>query len=108
MELLSRLDVSSLEELKEHVRKWVKNVHLKKRHLKEIDNVMRMIESLGSEPGRVSGPLGGTSSGTCGKDHNLWRVLKVAVVRLLSPERVLRDMSVLKSLFVSGQVGRPL
>ncbi|WP_271628723.1 IS200/IS605 family accessory protein TnpB-related protein [Caldicellulosiruptor sp. DIB 104C] len=108
MEFLSWLDVSSLEELKEYVSKTVKNVGLRKKQIKEIENVMRMVQSPGSEPGRVSGPLGGTSSGTCGKDHNPWRVLRVAVVTPLSPDRVLRDMSVLKSILVSGQVGRPL
>jgi len=106
MEFLSRLDVSSLEELKEYVSKTVKNVILRKKQIREIEYVMRMIQSPGSEPGRVSGPLDGTSSGTYGKDNNLWRVLRVAVVTPLSPDRVLRDMSVLKSLLISGQVGK--
>ena len=108
MEFLRLLDRSSLEELKEYVSKTVKNVVLRKKQIKEIENVIRMIQSPGSEPGKVSGPLGGTSSGTCGKGHNLWRVLRVAVVTPLSPDRVLRDVSVLKSVLVSGQVGRPV
>jgi len=37
---------------------------------------------------------------------NLWRVLRVAVVTPLSTDRVLRDMSVLKSFLISGQVGK--
>ncbi|BCS80080.1 IS200/IS605 family accessory protein TnpB-related protein [Anaerocellum diazotrophicum] len=107
MELLSRLDTSSLEELKEHVSKTVKNVRLRKKQHKEIEYVMRMIQSLGSEPGRLPEPLDGTSEGSRSRDYNLWRVLRVAVVTPLSPDRVLRDMSVLKSILVLGQVGRP-
>ncbi|WPX08145.1 IS200/IS605 family accessory protein TnpB-related protein [Anaerocellum danielii] len=107
MELLSRLDASSLEELKEYVSKAVKNVHSRRKQIKEIEYVMRMIQSPGSESGRLSAPLDGTSAGSCSAGYNLWRVLRVAVVTPLSPDRVLRDMSVLKSLLISGQVGRP-
>ena len=108
MELLSCLDASSLEELKEYVIKTVKNVDLRKKQIKEIEYVMRMIQSPGSEPGRLPEPLDGTSEGSRSIGYNLWRVLRVAVVTPLSPDRVLRDMSVLKSILVSGQVGRPL
>jgi IS605 OrfB family transposase len=106
--LLSRLDVNSLEELKEYVKKVVKNPYVRKKQFREIDRVIEMLQSPGSESGRLSEPLGGTSEDGRRKDtRNLWRVLKVAVVTPLSPERVLRDLSVLKSLLVSGQVGRP-
>ncbi|ADQ40130.1 transposase [Caldicellulosiruptor acetigenus I77R1B] len=108
MLLLSRLDVNELEELKEYVKKVVKNTYIRKRQLKEIDRAIKFLQSLGSEPGRLSEPLDGTSEDDCGKVRNLWRVLRVAVVTPLSPERVLRDLSVLKSLLVSGQVGRPV
>jgi len=107
MLLLSRLDVNNLEELKEYVRKAVKNKHLRRKQLKAIDRVIGILQSSGSEPGRLSVPLDGTSTGSRGKDHDFWRVLRVAVVTPLSPDRVLRDMSVLKSLLISGQVGRP-
>ncbi|ADQ45983.1 transposase, IS605 OrfB family [Caldicellulosiruptor kronotskyensis 2002] len=104
---LSRLDVNNMEELKEHVKKVVKNPYVRKIQLKKIDRAIKILQSPGSESGRVSGPLGGTSSDTCSKCYNSWRVLRVAVVTPLSPDRVLRDMSVLKSLLISGQVGRP-
>ncbi|WP_271628791.1 IS200/IS605 family accessory protein TnpB-related protein [Caldicellulosiruptor sp. DIB 104C] len=107
MELLSRLDANSLEELKEYVKKVVKNTYVRKKQLKEIDRAIKILQSPGSESGRASEPLDGTSSGVCGETRNLWRVLRVAVVTPLSPERVLRDLSVLKSLLVSGQVGGP-
>ncbi|AEM74320.1 IS200/IS605 family accessory protein TnpB-related protein [Caldicellulosiruptor acetigenus] len=108
MEHLSSLDVNDLEELKEHVKKTIKNPNVRKRQLREIDWAIKILQSSGSEPGRLRPlPLDGTSKGSCGKVRNLWRVLRVAVVTLLSPDRVLRDMSVLKSLLVSGQVGRP-
>ncbi len=107
MELLNSLDVSSLEELKEYVSKEVKNANLRKRQIKEIEYVMRKIQSSGSESGRLFAPLDGTSAGSCSTGYNLWRVLRVAVVTPLSPGRVLRDMSVLKRILVSGQVGRP-
>lgn len=52
-------------------------------------------QSGGSKPGRVPGPLDGTSSDTCSNYGycNLWQVLKVTVVTPLSLERVLRDFS---------------
>ncbi|MDN5363119.1 MAG: hypothetical protein PWQ91_180 [Eubacteriales bacterium] len=108
-ELLNNLDASSLEELKEYVSKVVKNKRLRKKQLKEIDRAIKVLQSLGSEPERTSGPLDGTSSGVRRNKVfcNLWRVLKVAVVTPLSPERVLRDVSVLKGFLISGQVGRP-
>lgn len=107
MALLSSLDVNSLEELKGYVRKAVKNPYVRKRQLREIDWVIKILRSSGSEPGKLSEPLGGTSEDGYGEVRNLWRVLRVAVVTPLSPDRVLRDMSVLKSVLVSGQVGRP-
>jgi IS605 OrfB family transposase len=103
MMFLSRLDVN---ELKEYVRKVVKNTYVRKKQLRKIDRAKKFLQSLGSEAERLSVPLDGTSTGSRGKNHNLWRVLKVAVVTPLSPDRVLRDMSVLKSLLVSGQVGK--
>ncbi|SHH25948.1 Uncharacterized protein SAMN02745221_02036, partial [Thermosyntropha lipolytica DSM 11003] len=107
MAILKELDADELEELKEYVRKTVKNKQLKKRQLKEIDKAIKLIQSLGSEPGKASRPLGGTSLGAGSESYNLWRVLKVAVVTPLSPEKVLRDISVLKRVIFSGQVGRP-
>jgi len=106
MMFLSRLDVNELEELKEYVRKVVKNTYVRKKQLREIGRVIKFLQSLESEAERLSVPLDGTSTGSRGENHNLWRVLKVAVVTPLSPDRVLRDMSVLKSLLVSGQVGK--
>ena len=107
MALISRLDVNSLGELKEHIKKAVKSPNVRKRQLKEIDWAIKLLQSPGSELGKASEPLDGTSSGVCGETRNLWRVLRVAVVTPLSPDRVLRDMSVLKSYLISGQVGRP-
>ncbi|WAM34417.1 IS200/IS605 family accessory protein TnpB-related protein [Caldicellulosiruptor morganii] len=107
MKLLNNLDASSLEELKGYVRKEVKNVYLRRKQIKEIEYVMRKIQSSGSEPGRLFAPLDGTSAISCSAGYNLWRVLRVAVVTPLSPDRVLRDMSVLKRILVSGQVGGP-
>jgi len=106
MMFLSRLDVNELEELKEYVKKVVKNTYARKKQLREIGRVIKFLQSLESEAERLSVPLDGTSTGSRGKNHNLWRVLRVAVVTPLSPDRVLRDMSVLKSLLVSGQVGK--
>ncbi|MGB9813635.1 MAG: IS200/IS605 family accessory protein TnpB-related protein [Thermovenabulum sp.] len=107
MAILKDLDADELEELKEHVKRTVKNKQLKKRQLKEIDRAIKLIKSLGSEPGKALIPLGGTSISAYSTSYNLWRVLKVAVVTPLSPERVLRDVSVLKGVLHSGQVGRP-
>jgi hypothetical protein len=88
-------------------KKTVKNKQLRKRHLKETDRVKKFIQSLESEPGGESRPLGGTSLGAYSDSYKLWRVLKVAVVTPLSPERVLRDVSALRGVLFSGQVGRP-
>ncbi|MCF6096145.1 IS200/IS605 family accessory protein TnpB-related protein [Thermovorax subterraneus] len=107
MAILKDLDADELEELKEHVKKTVNNKHLKKRQLKEIEKAIRLLQSLGSEPGRVPRPLDGTSLSAYSESYNLWRVLKVAVVTPLSPEKVLRDVSVLKRVLHTGQVGRP-
>ncbi|WP_157081769.1 IS200/IS605 family accessory protein TnpB-related protein, partial [Fervidicola ferrireducens] len=95
MAILKDLDADELGELKEHVKRTVKNKHLKKRQLKEIDEAIKLIQSLGSEPGRALIPLDGTSISACSESYKLWRVLKVAVVTPLSPEKVLRDISVL-------------
>ncbi|KXG77869.1 hypothetical protein AN618_08810 [Fervidicola ferrireducens] len=108
MTILKELDADELEELKEHVRKTVNNKQLKKRQLKELDKAIKLIQSLESGTGKASGPLDGTSLGACSESCNLWRVLKVAVVTPLSPEKVLRDISVLKGVLHSGQVGRPV
>nr|WP_232841747.1 IS200/IS605 family accessory protein TnpB-related protein [Caldicellulosiruptor acetigenus] len=108
MALLSSLDVNSLEELKGYVRKAVKNPYVRKRQLREIDWAIKILQSPGSEPGRLRPlPLDGTSKDSREGTRNLWRVLRVAVVTPLSPERILRDLSVLKQLLVSGQVGGP-
>jgi IS605 OrfB family transposase len=107
MAILRELTVDELEELKEHVKRTAENKHLEKKQLKEIDRAIKLIQSLGSEPGKASRPLGGTSLGACSESYRLWRVLKVAVVTPLSPERVLRDVSVLKGVLHTGQVGRP-
>jgi IS605 OrfB family transposase len=107
MQLLGRLDENELDKLKEYVQKVVKNTCLRKKQLKEIERVKKFLQSPESESEMASEPLDGISSDVCGKVCNLWRVLRVAVVTPLSPGRVLRDMSVLKSFLVSGQVGRP-
>lgn len=107
MAILKNLDADELEELKEHVKRTVKNKQLKKKQLKEIDRAIKLIESLGSEPEKALIPLGGTSISVCSESYKLWRVLKVAVVTPLSPGKVLRDISVLKRVIFSGQAGRP-
>ncbi|ERM90672.1 hypothetical protein O163_14805, partial [Caldanaerobacter subterraneus subsp. yonseiensis KB-1] len=48
-------------------------------------------------------PLDGTSFST----YDFWRVLKVAVVTPLSPEKVRRDFSALKELLIQGKWGGP-
>uniref|UniRef100_UPI0004A41F62 IS200/IS605 family accessory protein TnpB-related protein n=1 Tax=Thermoanaerobacter sp. A7A TaxID=1350366 RepID=UPI0004A41F62 len=101
IKLLNTLDVKELEKLKEHVKKTVRNKQLKKKHLKEIKKVIEFLQSLESKPGRVLEPLDGTSFSV----HNFWRVLKVAVVTPLSPEKVPRDFSVLKELLIQGKWG---
>ncbi|MFN7064916.1 MAG: hypothetical protein ACK4OF_02025 [Aquificaceae bacterium] len=54
--------------------------------------MITIIKSLESEPMRAFRPLDGTSLSA---HLNLWRVLAVKLTAL-SPERVLRDLSVLK------------
>jgi len=76
---------------------------LKKRHLKEIKRAIKILQSLESEPGRVLRPLDETSF----SDYNFWRVLKVAVVTPLSPEKVPRDFSTLKGLLIQGKWRKP-
>ncbi|MBM7582037.1 IS605 OrfB family transposase [Caldicoprobacter guelmensis] len=107
MAIVEHLDAGELEGLKEHVKKTVKNKQLRKKRLKEIERAEKFIQSLGSELGEVPRPLYGTSLGACSGSYGLWRVLKVAVVTPLSPDRVLRDVSVLRRVMYSGQVGRP-
>ncbi|MEW6656475.1 MAG: IS200/IS605 family accessory protein TnpB-related protein [Aquificota bacterium] len=101
VELLRKLSIEELKELKEYVREKVKNAYLKAKHMKEISY---LIKSLESEPRRVSEPLEGTSLGT---QFNPWRVLKVVVLTALSPERVIRDLSVLKDILFRGLWGDP-
>ncbi|NYE56516.1 IS200/IS605 family accessory protein TnpB-related protein [Carboxydothermus ferrireducens] len=101
IKLLNTLTVDELEELKEHVKKTVKNQQLKKKHLKEIKKAKKFIQSLESKPERVPRPLDGTSFSA----RDFWRVLKVAVVTPLSPEKVRRDFSVLKGLLIQGKWG---
>ena len=103
MVILEHLDIGKLDELKEYVRKTVKNKHLRKKQLREIVRTEKILQSLGSEPGSASGPLEGTSPGS----YKLWQILKVAAVTPLSPERVFRDVSALRKVIYSGQVGRP-
>lgn len=75
------LSILTVEELEEHVTKTVKNKHINKKHLREINKAIKFLQSLGSEPERVLKPLNGTSFST----YDFWRILKVAVVTLLSP-----------------------
>ncbi|AAM24003.1 IS605 OrfB family transposase [Caldanaerobacter subterraneus subsp. tengcongensis MB4] len=103
MKFLNALTVEELEELKEHVKKTVRNKHLKKKHLREINKAIKFLQSLESEPERVLKPLYGTSFST----YDFWRVLKVAVVTPLSPEKVPRDFSTLKELLIQGKWGDP-
>jgi len=66
------------------------------------------------ELGTVLGLTDGRNSGTAGKGkaylYNPWRVLRVAVLMALSPERqkTPRCLSPLKGLLISGDVGRTL
>ncbi|AAM24112.1 IS605 OrfB family transposase [Caldanaerobacter subterraneus subsp. tengcongensis MB4] len=103
IKFLNALTIDELEELKEHVEKTVRNKQLKKKHLKEINKAIEILQSLESEPGRVLKPLDGTSFSA----YDFWRVLKVAVVTPLSPEKVKRDFSVLKELLIQGKWGDP-
>ncbi|NNG67709.1 IS200/IS605 family accessory protein TnpB-related protein [Caldanaerobacter subterraneus] len=103
IKFLNALTVDELEELKEHVKKTVRNKHIKKKHLREINKAIEILQSLESEPGRVLKPLYGTSFST----YDFWQVLKVAVVTPLSPEKVPRDFSVLKELLIQGKWGDP-
>ncbi len=102
-DLLKKLkaNVEYLTSLKEYVKEKVKNAYLKAKQLKLIDLV---IKSLKSEPRRVLRPLDGTSKGIL----NPWQVLKVVVLTALSPERVLRDLSVLKEKLFRGLWGDPI
>ncbi|HHY80504.1 MAG TPA: IS200/IS605 family element transposase accessory protein TnpB, partial [Thermoanaerobacter sp.] len=103
IKFLNALTVDELEELKEHVKKTVRNKHINKKHLKEIDKAIKFLQSLESKPGRVLRPLDGTSFST----YNFWRVLKAAVVTPLSPEKVPRDFSALRELLIQGKWGDP-
>ncbi|SFE78382.1 hypothetical protein SAMN04324257_02827 [Thermoanaerobacter thermohydrosulfuricus] len=97
------MTVEELEELKEYVKKTVRNKHLKKKHIREIDKAIKFLQSLESKPGRVLRPLDGTSFSA----YNLWQVLKAAVVTPLSPEKVPRDFSALRELLIQGKWGDP-
>jgi len=99
MKFLNALTVEELEELKEYVKKTVRNKHLREKHIKEIKKAIKFLQSLESEPGRVLRPLDGTSFSA----YDFWRVLKVAVVTPLSPEKVKRDFSTLKELLIQGK-----
>jgi IS605 OrfB family transposase len=99
IKFLNKLTIDELEELKEHVKKTVKNINIKKKHLKEINKAIKLIQSLESESERVLRPLYGTSFST----YDFWQVLKVAVVTPLSPEKVPRDFSTLKELLIQGK-----
>ncbi|EMT39067.1 hypothetical protein TthWC1_1393, partial [Thermoanaerobacter thermohydrosulfuricus WC1] len=92
-----------LEELKEYVKKTIRNKHLREKYIKEIKKAIEFLQSLESEPGRVLEPLDGTSFSA----YDFWRVLKVAVVTPLSPEKVPRDFSTLKELLIQGKWGDP-
>ncbi|MDM7266459.1 MAG: hypothetical protein P3W89_002305, partial [Aquificaceae bacterium] len=101
MELIKRLSVEELKELNEYVKEKVKNAYLKVKQMKEISYLLKSLES---EPSRVSEPLEGTRLGI---RFNQWRVLKVVVLTALSPEKVLRDLSVLKDILFRGLWGDP-
>jgi IS605 OrfB family transposase len=103
IKFLNALTVEELEELKEYVKKTVKNIYLKKKHLREINRAIKFLQSLESESGRVLKPLEGTSFSI----YDFWRVFKVAVVTPLSPEKVPRDFSILKELLIQGKWGDP-
>ncbi|MFN7065947.1 MAG: IS200/IS605 family accessory protein TnpB-related protein, partial [Aquificaceae bacterium] len=97
MDLLNRLGIEELKELREYVKEKVKNAYLRNKHLKEIDH---LIKSLESRPRRVSKQMDGISLDTL----YLWRVLAVKLTTL-SPEKVLRDLSVLKEKLFWGLWG---
>ncbi|ADD02926.1 transposase [Thermoanaerobacter italicus Ab9] len=99
MKFLNALTVDELEELKKHVKNTIKNKHLKKKHLREINKAIKFLQSLESKPGRALEPLNGTSFSA----YNFWQVLKVAVVTPLSPEKVPRNFSTLKGLLIQGK-----
>ncbi|MGI1690909.1 IS200/IS605 family accessory protein TnpB-related protein [Thermoanaerobacter uzonensis] len=103
IKFLNALTVEELEELKEHVKKTVRNKHLKKKHLREINKAIEFLQSLESKPGRVLRPLNGTSFSA----YDFWQVLKAAVVTPLSPEKVPRDFSALRELLIQGKWGDP-
>ena len=96
-----KANIEYLTSLKGYVREKVKNTYLKARQLKLIDIA---IKSLKSESRRVSKPLDGTSESI----RNPWQVLKVVVLTALSPESVIRDLSVLKEKLFQGLWGDPI
>ncbi|ERM92568.1 transposase [Caldanaerobacter subterraneus subsp. yonseiensis KB-1] len=99
IKFLNTLTEKELEELRYHIKKTLKNIHLKKKHLREINKAIKFLQSLESESEKVLRPLYGTSFSA----YDFWRVLKVAVVTPLSPEKVLRDFSALKGLLIQGK-----
>ncbi len=74
------------------------------------ENYRLLIESPQRESGRAEGLTNGRNPSAPkfprGTSYNLWRVLRAAVLTALSPERLPRDLSPLKRLVVSGDVGR--
>lgn len=101
--LFERLTPETLIELKKELSKVIKNKHIKSKRIREINSV---IKSLESEPKGDVSPLDGTSEASQGgkKPLNPWRVLKVAVVTPLSPVGVLRDSTLFRSLLCSGRL----
>ncbi len=75
-------------------------------------NYRVLIESSQRESGTVEVSTNGRNTSTAENlkrsPYNPWRVLGVAVLTALSPERLPRDLSPLKRLLVSGDVGRTL
>ena len=104
MELIKNLTIEELQELREYVAKKVENKNIREARIREISN---LIKSLGSEPERVSEPLGGTSLGIRGGSLNLCQVLKVVVLTALSPEASLWDVSILKKFILWDKWGDP-
>ena len=99
VKFLNMLTIDELKELREHVKKTVRNKQLREKHLKEIKKAAEFLQSLESEREMALKPLDGTSFGA----YDFWRVLKVAVVTPLSSEKVPRDFSVLKELLIQGK-----
>ncbi|MFN7066029.1 MAG: hypothetical protein ACK4OF_07775 [Aquificaceae bacterium] len=65
MDLFNKLGVEELKELREYVKKEVKNQYLRSKHIKEIDH---LIKSLEGKPKRVFRRMEGTSPSTHNRD----------------------------------------